>query len=457
MNNRSDLWENEKSTIEQLIKKIWEIPELPLMEYKSSQILCEWLDAEEFMVKRNYCDLPTAFKASYGEGDNTIGIIAEYDALPGLDNDATHYRKKLGNAAGHGCMHSHIAGANIGAAVALKNYIKEKGIRGKIVVIGCPAEEIIYGKIALLERGGFDNIDILLTSHVDFQNGSLARPSEPVIYSEFLFEGFSNHLGAFHKKNALDAAELCVQTIERLRSHNFSNLVPEHVLRNSGHIPNIVPDEVRLWLRIRSLDLDYKKLKEGYKEILNIAKHCADLTHTTMKEEYISSTNGYLPNEVLGRTLYRTIEALGPPAYHVDELNEIKEFCSKANNDSTFTFDQGIQYYNQGYDSYAQDDGEVSWHIPLGRINWAVPEQIPLHNWIMTAYAGLPISNIGALWASKVLYLTCQEIFENPLIITEAKEELINRCKNKEIDKPKVGNFDLCQNSRNFWSVGKLL
>ncbi len=446
-----NIWESKKLDITKAIETIWNSPELPMMEYKSSEWLCKWLEEEGFDVTRGYCDLPTAFSARYGEGDYTIGILVEFDALAGLDNDACAYKKSLGKDAGHACMHCHIAGANVGAAISIKQYIENSGEKMRLAVIGTPAEEIIYGKIAIQERGGFGGIDILLTSHVDYQNGALSRMCSPCVYGELLFKGFADHGGAAASKNALDAAELTMQTVERMNARYFKDTRINYVMRNAGIMPAIVPDKVLLWLTIRNMN--YVNCKKYYQKIVDIAKFFAESTETTVKEGYISSANGYLANDVLARALFNNMKRIGPPEYKKKEIEEIKDFCKKTTNSDDFNFDRGIALYDEGFDIYGQDDGEISWKIPLGRINWSVPEQIPLHNWMMTAFGGLKVSHTGALWASKILYLTAVDLINNPNIIEEAKSELTERTENLLLDDAHVGSFNIfTRNPELFWS-----
>ena len=263
----TSFWDQKSAAIENHIVKLWGTPELSLMEYESSNILCEWLEEEGFTVERNYCEIPTAFRATYGSGDYTVGIIAEYDALVGLSNDAVTFRKSLGQEAGHACLHCHIGACNTGAAIAVKDYMIANNIDGKVVVIGCPAEEILWGKIALLDRGGFDGIDVLLTSHVDYQNASVSRPTLSFFSGEFCFGGVSSHSGAARAHNALDGVELAVIAIERMRAHQFSDVSVEHVIRKGGLAPNITPDMTTLWITVRHKDmkrLDIPSIFEGH-------------------------------------------------------------------------------------------------------------------------------------------------------------------------------------------------
>src|SRR5262249_52087827 len=153
------------------------------MEWRAAELLCDWLEASGFEVSRGSHGIPTAFVARAGTGNGPcIGILAEYDALPGLDNEAAPIRKPRRKAAGHACGHNQIGAANVGAAIAAAQALAEARrsgripgqIPGQIIVLGCPAEEILWGKTLMLERGLFDGCDALLTSHADYQNGVLS-------------------------------------------------------------------------------------------------------------------------------------------------------------------------------------------------------------------------------------------------------------------------------------------
>ena len=179
-----------RPVIERHFRMIWEEPELAAMEWRAADLLCGWLEASGFDVSRGSQGIPTAFVAEAGAGDGPcIGILAEYDALPGLDNEAAPVRRSRGKVAGHACGHNQIGAANVGAALAAATALSQAGTPGRIVVFGCPAEEILWGKTLMLERGLFDGCDALLTSHADYQNGVLSRPCQSVAQGETIFYG----------------------------------------------------------------------------------------------------------------------------------------------------------------------------------------------------------------------------------------------------------------------------
>lgn len=446
------LFQEIRPDIEHNFLEIWRCPELPGMEFHATDTLAQWLEKEGFEVERNKCGIPTAFSATWGNGKPVVGLLAEYDALPGVDNDATPYRKSLGNRAGHGCGHNHIGSANIGAAITAKRFLEATGGSGTIKVIGCPAEEIVWGKIALLERTAFEDIDVLLTSHGDYQNGVMSRPCQAVWNGEVRFKGASGHGGNINQCGAMDALEVAMQTVTRLRANHFPDTIVRSVIRKGGDCPVVVPDETSIWFSTRTPCFD--KAKQVYEFIMDICQRVADMCGVEVSCQYISATHGYLPNDEIAETLYRNMEIVGPPVHSDEHLVWLNELANAVRPGDSFTLDRDIALYNTGTDSYGQDDGEVSWHIPLGRINWAVPEEVPLHHWAYTAMSGHKAGFAGPLMAAEVLALSTIELLENPDIVSAAQKELERRRGQKVLRNARVGAFkSLTENPESFWDA----
>lgn len=431
---------NRVAETSEVIARLWRSPELPLMEYNSCRILEDWLAINGFDVERNLCSIPTAFRATYGSGGPVIGILAEYDALPGISNDAVPYRSSLSQAAGHGCMHSHIGGGNAGAAIAVKDYLAATGREGTVVVMGCPAEEILWGKVALLGRGGFEGIDVLLTCHVDYQNAAVSRPTLSCFNAEFSFRGSNNHAGAARSRNALDGVELSVATIERMRGHQFPDSSVEHVIRNGGLLPGITPDRASLWINVRNPS--FERAQSAYEYVRTIIQRSADIAQVSVREGFIVGSRGYLPNETLARMLFDQLRDVGEVGYSTEELDVLSDLAEAETGSDEVACTSELRYVDHGVDHYSQDDGEVSWRIPLGRVNWEIPQQIPLHSWSTTALAGMPMSHRGALMASETLYRGAVQLLRDESLVAAAKQELVDRLAGHEVTTPLYGSFD---------------
>lgn len=432
-------WAKIRTEIERHFGLLWQEPELPGLEVYASRMLADWLEGHGFKVDNRACGIPTAFVARKGSGAGPkVAILAEYDALPGTDNDAVPYRKPRGLNAGHACGHCHIGPANTGAAIAAAVAAEQLGLVGEIVLVGCPAEEILWGKIALFKGGVFEDVDVILTSHGDYQNGAISRPCQSVFSGELVFEGDSGHGGGVRKRNALDALELAVQAIERLRGHQFPDASVEHVVRSGGLIPNVTPSEARLWLSCRHSD--YGRANEVYKYVVGVAEQAAMQTNTAVRHQFISGSRGYLPNNAMARMLQDALEIVGPPKWTSEGRAWMKKLCSVSRPDAPFVLDDELKLYDDGLmDPFGQDDGEVSWRRPLGRINWAYPTSVPLHNWALTALVGYEGSFPGPLMASEALAMTAVRLLQDTNAIDLAKHELDKRVEGITLPEPELG------------------
>lgn len=444
-------WAGLRPEIEQLFARQWRQPELPCLEHASSAALADWLEGRGFAVERGAGGVPTAFvarRALAGPGPR-VAFLAEYDALPGLDNAAEPERRPLGLRAGHGCGHNHIGPANSGAAVAAAEAASSLGLGGEIVVVGCPAEEILWGKIALLHRGIFDGVDILLTSHGDYQTGALSRPCASIVSGEFVFAGSAGHAGKVSAVNALEAAELAIQMMEKIRTARFPGVGVRHVIRRGGDMPGVTPSESRVWITTRSFD--FNEAQAGYAAVAEAFGRAAEATGTTVREQFIVETRGYLPNDTLGRVLFDVMQERGAPPWsneHLAWMGDLVRSCAGGE----MTLDREVRFYDTGVDYYGQDDGDLSWRIPLGRVNWAYPEEVPIHHWAWTALSGHAAGTPGPLLASEVLAAAALRILERPAIVDEARAELVRRTGGRTPDLPRIGAWStLTQSPESFW------
>lgn len=446
-------WQRLRPEILEHFRQLWETPELPMMERQAALVLANWLERHGFAVERGVGGLPTAFRASYGPRTApAVGLLAEYDALPGLDNGAVPRRERTGQRGGHACGHNHIGAANIGAAIAARYALDELDIAGRVVVLGTPAEEIVWGKVAMLKAGLFDGLQALLTSHGDYQNGVLSRPCLATINVECVLAGVASHGGAARRHNALESVELAVQSFERLRAHRFGDCSIEHVVRVGGLMPSITPDEARLWIAARHVDFDHARA--ALRQVLDICRRAAEMNETGYRAQPIAASRGYLPNDALAEVLWRHLQAVGPPNWSDADIAWMSELAAACQPQMDFMLDRGIALYREGVDPYGQDDGEASWRIPLGRVNWALPPQVPLHNWATTALSGHAAGDAGPLMASEVLALATVDLLTAPDQLQQARRELEVRVAGRELSPPYVGGFEvLTRRPERFWDA----
>lgn len=388
-----------RQEVEDLFAEQWRDPELPAMEFRSSARLASFLARHGFDIERQAGGLPTAFVARKKRAKGpVIALLAEYDALPGLAAAAESSFTPLSANAGHGCGHNHIGPANAAAAILAAQIAEQERLAGEIRVIGCPAEELLWGKIALLHAGVFEDVDVLLTSHGDYQTGSLSRPCQSVVSGEFVFTGKAGHGGFSSSANALQAAEAFVLAAECKVNELLPQVGLRHVLRRAGVMPGITPDEARVWYTTRHVDFD--QAKRAYALLCETAAEVGKSRRLPVREQFISETRGYLPNDVLGKLLQHCALDCGPPDWSKADTAFMAALAKSCAPNETFKLEQDIGYFDEGQDYYGQDDGDLSWRIPLGRVNWAYPTQVPIHHWAWTALSGHAASFPGChpLW-----------------------------------------------------------
>ena len=420
-------WAKMAPDMVRLFRDLWACPELPGMEYRSVAILTDFLKAHGFAVEVGIGGVPTAFLArkAGAAGAPRIGILAEYDALPSLDNAALARRTGTGRLPGHGCGHNHIGPANCGAAIAAAMAAEALSLPGEICVIGCPAEEICWGKIALQDAGVFDGFDSLLTSHGDYQNGSLSRPCHAMASGEFVFRGDSAHAGMGVLRNALKTAEDAIAAFIAALPDRFPEINEKHVFLSAGIMPGVMPDEVRLWCSLRHRELG--PVMEAYRGMERIFREVAARTGVEVEEKFVSACRGYLPNDVLGKVLDDSLRIVGAPKWSAGDIAFMQDLSQAASPGKPFDLHRDITYFTDGIDYYAQDDGDASWIVPLGRVNWAYPTGVPIHHWAWTALSGHAAGDAGPLMASEALALAAVDLLIHPDKIAQAKTELAAR------------------------------
>lgn len=268
--------ENELGTeIEEVCDFIFNNPELGEEEYISSKYLVDKMKEYGFDTTYPYCNLDTAFRAELGDNDGpTIAFLAEYDALPGYGEN---------KEAGHACGHNWIAASTLGACIVLSK-LKED-FKGKIVLIGTPAEETTGGKCDLVKAGAFDDIDICYQMHIEAFNNINCR-ALAIDSLEFSFEGVAAHAASHPHMgvNALDAVQLTYAGINALRQHVKSDVRIHGIVSNGGEAPNIVPEKAACKFFVRASERSY--LNEVTKKVINCAKGAELMTGAKLTYRY---------------------------------------------------------------------------------------------------------------------------------------------------------------------------
>ncbi len=416
-----------------LAHQIWSNPELGYQEIASSELLKSTLSEAGFTIESGVAEIPTAFIASYGTGEPVIGIMAEYDALPGISQDAVPEQKEVvpgGN--GHACGHHLFGVASTAAAIQTAQWLKESGHSGTIKLIGTPAEEGGAGKVYMVRAGIFDDMDIMLHWHPGNQNNAGAYSSLANKSAKFRFYGIASHAAVAPEngRSALDGVEAMNYMVNLMREHVSQDARIHYVITSGGEAPNVVPAFAEVFYYVRHPQMDIAR--ETFDRVVKAAEAAALGTETRMEYEIIHGVYNVMPNKTLASVMHANLSAQGGFTYTAEEMafaQKIKETLPKRSQRDLSTTEEvaPFQIIEKGQGG-STDVGDVSWVVPTAGLSTAtwVPGTSP-HTWQAVAAGGMSIGYKGMMLAAKTLTMTAIDLYNNPDTITRATEELKQR------------------------------
>lgn len=427
------LLDGKKEAFAEVAHKIWEYAELGYLEEKSSGLLQEMLREENFEVQAGVAEIPTAFVASYGSGSPVVGILAEFDALPGVSQQAVPYKvARPGSSAGHACGHHLFGTASAATGIAIKHLMASgKIVTGTVKVFGTPAEEGGSGKVYMSRAGLFDDVDVMLNWHPSSTNSASAGSCLAIKSAKFRFYGAAAHAaGAPHRgRSALDGVEAMNDMANMLREHVPQATRIHYVITKGGDAPNVVPAEAEVYYYIRHPDM--RQVKSIFERLVKCAKGAALGTETTMDYEVIGGAYNLLPNGTLARMMHNNLEVVGGVEYNDDEVQFAKEIMQSypemkvSPEDAAKVREFRISEFAA---PYSTDVGDVSWLVPT--VGLATATWVPgttAHSWQAVAAGGMSIGYKGMMVAAKTMALTAFDIYQKPEIIEKAWQELKER------------------------------
>jgi len=429
-----------------LAKDIWDHPQIALQETYVAKVNADFLQKEGFSITKDIGNMPTAFIASWGKGKPIIGILGHYDALPGLSQKISTKKEPIveGNP-GHGCGHNLLAVGSSGATLAIKEAMKNNGIKGTIRYYGCPAEETLVGKVFMAKSGVFDDLDASLTWHPMNLNMLWSASCLALKSFKLNFHGVAAHAATMPEEglSALDGVMLTDIGVNYLREHVAQETRVHCVITNGGLAPNVVPDYAQVWYFVRAPHRD--QVEKVYLKILDIAQGAALMTGTTFDVEFIGGCYEYLPNNAIGEIIYENLLKVGVPKFTEKERKLAQELEATMPADSFQTtlkssgltqeevggfLSDKILEKNSGplskgkIFSGSTDIGDVSFITPTAIFTTTCwPFSCAIHSWQTTVSVGTSIGSKCMIVAAKVLSLTAFDILTNLDILKKAQDE----------------------------------
>jgi len=430
--------EQKTDELTSLSDKIWEAAEVAFRENKSAEYLIEYAEANGLIVEKGLAGMPTAFTASYGQGKPVIGIIGEFDALPGLSQTSDSHRNVLiEGGAGHGCGHNLFGTASLGAAIAIKELIEKGDLKGTVKFFGTPAEEKFFGKLWMIRDGVFDDVDICMDWHPADKTEANVQPSLALVDFMVEFSGQSAHASVdpWNARSANDALELYTSGINAYREHVKPSVRMHYHIQDAGQVVNVVPDYSRIWVRVR--DITKEGLQPVYDQVRRMAGGAAIMANVEHKVSLISGVHDLLPNRVGGAAMQKNLETLGDIVYTKKEIDFALEM-QRNNGKPELGIDGVIRPLRETLKSPgggSTDSGDVSYNVPVVSLNaTTAPKGVPWHSWSVVASSGMSIGHKGMLHAAKALGMTMVDIFKDSKLREDIKKEFDEKIGEYEYD-----------------------
>ncbi len=426
-------------------QQAWEFAELGLREFRTGRLLADTLETAGFTVERGVAGMPTAFVATYGEGQPVIGLMGELDALPGLSQEAVPYRQpRVEGGPGHGCGHCGYAATAIGAALALKAALDRFKLPGTIKVFGCPAEETLVGKVFMVRDGIFDGLDACLGHHPGAANAVFLGSSHAMNSVKFEFFGKASHAGGSPEQgiSALDAVELMNVGVNYMREHVVQETRMHYIIEAGGHEPNIVPDYARSWYYVRAPTREL--VEEYYQWVLRIADGADLMARTTHKVRFLTGAHEVIPNRPLGELVVANMRSIGSPTYSKEELEfatalgktispEEKRAALQKSKLPDATSLQDVDLNPRIYDPYGEGEQGGGGSTDVAEVSWVTPTVefsttcfvvgVPGHSWQNVAVCGTSIAHKSTLFAAKTMAATTLDLLTNAEALQRVRDD----------------------------------
>ena len=407
-------------------RRIWELAEVGYQEEQSSKLLQSELSSAGFTVEAGVAGMPTGFVANYGSGEPVIGILAEFDALPGITQDDSPERNPQDHMeAGHACGHHLFGTGSVAAAIAVKDWFDATGAAGTIRLYGTPAEEGGAGKVYMVRAGLFDDVDAVLHWHASDRNDASPGASLANKSAKFRFTGVSSHAAAAPERgrSALDAVEAMNHMVNLMREHVPEDTRIHYVITSGGSAPNVVPDFAEVYYYVRHPEPD--AVAELFERVVKTAEGAALGTGTAVDYEVIHGIYALLPNEALAGVMDRNLRQTGGVTYTAEErrfaeiirgtLPDDAQPIESASEIAPFAIKEA---------GGSTDVGDVSWVVPTTGLRTAtwVPGTSS-HSWQAVAAGGTSIGTKGMMVAAKTLAKTAIDLFTDPQLLAAATAE----------------------------------
>ena len=417
-----------RDEIVDLSLKVWRFAETALKETRSSATLADYAEAQGFKVTRGVAGMPTAFVAEFGSGAPRIGILGEYDALPGISQKAAPAKEALEpGAAGHGCGHNLFGAASLAAALAVKEQIVSGRLKGTVRFYGTPAEEAVGGKIYMVRDGLFKDLDVVLAWHPATKIEADTSSSQALVDLKVEFSGKAAHAAydPWNGRSAVDGLEIFTHALNMMREHVKPTVRMHYVIQEGGQVPNVVPERASLWLWLR--DSKRAGVEEVLARVRPMVEGAALAAGVTGKLTIQSGDWEMLVNMNGARLLYSNLKALAPLSFTPEEMDFARAIQKATGVETKGLRTDVVPLPDKPApepEGGSTDVGDVSWVVPTIHLEaTTAPDGAPWHAWPVVACGGMSIGHKGMIYAARALSMTMVDLFEQPAARQSIRDE----------------------------------
>jgi len=452
MKNEEEIWElvdKKKDDFIEFSDRIFDTPEILYKEFKSVSEHTKMLKKEGFKITEGICNIPTAVMGEYGDSGPVIALLGEFDALPGLSQEAgiAEHKPIENSGNGHGCGHNLLGAASLLAATAIKDWLEKNNIKARVRYYGCPAEEGGAAKTYMARDGWFNNVDTAICWHPATFNCVNKPVSLANTRVDFTFTGRAAHAAtAPHLgRSALDAIELMNVGVNYMREHMPGSARIHYAYMDAGgNAANVVQAKATIRHLIRaSNSMELRTLVE---RVYKIADGAALMTETSVEKNVYSGVSNLLANEPLEDLMQDEFEKLGPVIFDKDDKDFANKIRSTLNESDILDSFQRIgmkapldmplcdfvaSLNNESNGGIGSTDvGDVSWVVPTVQARVATcAVGTPFHTWQTVAQGKAPAAHKGMIHAAKIMAATASSLIKNPQKLDNAKKAFKSQVK----------------------------
>jgi aminobenzoyl-glutamate utilization protein B len=449
--------EDNKQKIIEMSDEVWAYAEPGLLEFKTAELMADYIESQGFKVERGVAGMPSAFVATWGSGKPVLGVLGELDALAGISNKAVPYKDPVvEGGSGHGCGHNIHGVGGMAAAIAIKVTMETKNIPGTVKFYGCPAEETLVGKVFMVRDGLFDGVDAVLSHHPMSMNAAGTGSSNAMNSFKVHFYGRTAHSAGDPENgiSALDAVELMSNGVNFMREHVIEKARIHYIHEDCGGQPNVVPAYARTWYYVRAPERD--QVDYVYNWVMDIIDGADKMARTTHKLEFLTGCYNSLPNTVLKDLVIKNMTEIGAPKHDAEDiefaekLNESVDRDMKMQGLRAWNVPEWEKYVDEYFDERIHDDlsaGKVSaGSTDVSDVSWVTPTiefttaccilGTPGHSWQFVAQSGASIGHKGLIYASQVIATSGLEILTDPELLKSITDEYKKRLAGRKYKSP---------------------